>query len=45
MPLWYNIINTNIWKNKAMYQFLISTQGYTNNFLTELTDKEGNQTG
>ena len=28
-----------------MYQFLISTQGYTTNVLTELTDKEGNKTG
>jgi len=28
-----------------MYQFLVSTQGFTNNVLTELTDKEGNKTG
>lgn len=29
----------------AMYQFLVTTQGFTNNILTELTDKEGNKTG
>ena len=28
-----------------MYQFLVSTQGFNNNVLTELTDKEGNKTG
>ena len=28
-----------------MYQFLVSTQGYNANVLTELTDKEGNKTG
>lgn len=29
----------------AMYQFIISTQGYDNNVLTTLTDSEGNKTG
>eukprot|EP01015_Nassula_variabilis_P032801 TRINITY_DN7736_c0_g1_i2.p1 TRINITY_DN7736_c0_g1~~TRINITY_DN7736_c0_g1_i2.p1 ORF type:complete len:218 (+),score=52.47 TRINITY_DN7736_c0_g1_i2:124-777(+) len=29
----------------AMYQFLISTSGYSSNVLTELTDKDGNKTG
>eukprot|EP01017_Pseudomicrothorax_dubius_P028447 TRINITY_DN337_c0_g1_i1.p1 TRINITY_DN337_c0_g1~~TRINITY_DN337_c0_g1_i1.p1 ORF type:complete len:387 (+),score=80.23 TRINITY_DN337_c0_g1_i1:268-1428(+) len=29
----------------AIYQFLVATQGYTNNALTELTDKDGNRTG
>lgn len=29
----------------AMYQFIISTQGYDHNALTMLTDNEGNKTG
>jgi len=29
----------------SMYQFLISTSGYTDNALTQLTDKDGNKTG
>jgi flap endonuclease-1 len=29
----------------AMYQFIISTQGYDHNALTSLTDNEGNKTG
>lgn len=29
----------------AMYQFIISTQGYDHNALTMLTDSEGNKTG
>ena len=29
----------------AMYQFIISTQGHDNNFMSQLTDKDGNKTG
>lgn len=28
-----------------MYQFLVSTTGYTNNAVFDLTDKDGNKTG